>query len=202
MIDKYIKLGKLNKHSAIGDAVINIYRILLVILIAFVVLGVAAVFYNYSLDVRNVEAEILARNVINCMTSKEYFDLDGFMKQDKQILDYCGIRNTERLYASVIIVTPEYSTNPSYVPNPDYQPNKGLQLMKTFEQGDSGILWVKEVLFRAELMQSTGSSSQDVDILKKYEPGFFSEFYPVIIMYSGKKIKAEVNINVVIGNEL
>lgn len=174
---------KLGKKALVGEGILNIYRIFLVILIAFVVLGTAAIFYSYYLDVRNVEAEILSKQIIDCLNSK-IINIDSFdyAKYQYKFLDYCGIRNTERFYVSLIFSdTKEYAQG-------------NLKFIKKFEQGDSGIEWVRDIL--------KNSQGHEFDNLEKYKPGYFERDYPVNIIVSGKKINANVLVEVVIAHEL
>ena len=51
----------MNKRAAAGEAVWMIYRMIIVAVIAFIVLGLSFFAYDYYLDVRDVEAGVLTR---------------------------------------------------------------------------------------------------------------------------------------------
>lgn len=107
----------MNKHSAIGEGIINIYRILLIALIALVILGSSAVIFDYYINVRSLEAQILASQVTRCLAPNGIFDASkiekeaGEMKVDVNysLLDYCKIENKKRFYVNAYIswIVPE-----------------------------------------------------------------------------------------------
>lgn len=213
-------LSKMNKKAKISEALLNIYRMLLVLLIAFVILGVAAIFYEYYLDVRNVESEILVRDVMNCINTPD-FNLDALsVDQSFAILNYCGIRSdVNRLYVQVVIY------------------NSSGDTIKKLEQGDSGLLWVKEIIEAVPPARTTtltftpvglsaskgetkggGDSgfgfsvsggvpsvtytrSEDLTKLEKYKPGYFARDYPVTLVYNNQTIRATLYIQGVVGHE-
>jgi hypothetical protein len=146
-------------------------------LIALVVLGTAAIFYGYYLDVRNVEAEILSKQIGDCLNSR-VIDMENinYSKYQYNFLDYCGINNIDRFYVNITIIPLSSLTSA--------QP-------KTFEQGDSGIRWVKDVL-----------SSVDYENLQKYNPGYYATSFPINIISSGKKVRAYLSMEVVVAHEL
>jgi len=138
-------------RAVAGEMFLTIYRIVIVTIIAFFVLGVSAFAYDYYLDVRDIEARILAKDVVNCVAPKGVFDLEKFKGREKEILDFCGISNIERFYVSVIVLD-----------------NSGKEIGK-LEQGDSGILWIEEIY-------KQGSQVKNIE---KYNPGYYLQEYSI-----------------------
>jgi len=166
-----------NKKAATGEAILMLYRIVLISFIALVILGIAAIFYDYELDVRNIEAEILAKKVIDCLAPSGELNLDSFPEnRDDKLLDYCGIKNIERFYINVKVFSEQN------------------QILKKFEQGDSGAGWVMEILKGVP----TGSKFEN---LEKYRPGYLYSDYLLVIIESGNKIKGGIEIEVVVQHE-
>ncbi len=137
-----------------------IYRLMLISFIALVVMGAAAVFYSYYVDVRDVEARIMAVNVVNCLAPNGVFLADNLNGYGGNVLEYCKISNSGKFYINVSVSG------------------------KKYEAGDSSLLWIREMY-----KNSAGES------IKKYEPGYFSEVYPVIVDGKEDKLKIEVLVN-------
>jgi len=191
-----------NKKGATGEAILMVYRIILVSFIALIVLGTAAIFYNYEIDVRNVEARILAKKVLGCLAPLGELDLDKIDEKDsKNILDYCGIKNTGRFYVSATVYHLERR-----------------EILKKLEHGDSGIVWVKDILdesgqpiteilpvpIEVELgimqRKDLGEFNYPTDFkeLELYRPGYISGIYPLFVLDSGKKTNAKLYMEVVV----
>ncbi len=151
---------RLGKKGVMGEGILMIYRLMLISFIALVVLGVAAVFYDYYVDVRDVEARIMAVNVVNCLSPNGMFIANNFEGYENKILEYCGIYNSGRFYINVSVSG------------------------KKYKDGDSGLLWIREMY-----VNTAGES------VKKYEPGYFSEVYPVIVDGQDEKLNIEVLVN-------
>lgn len=164
--------SKINKSGAIGEGVLMIYRLVLVALIAIIILGLSAVYYDYYIDVRNVEARILTKQTVNCLAPEGVVDLGKLSGQEMKILDYCGIKNTERFYVKINI-----SEN-----------NNQIALL---QQGDSGAGWVREIFKNREMTKN----------IEKYEPGFFSWTYTINLLKDGKSIKSSMYIEVLVSHE-
>ena len=166
-----------NKGSA-GEGIMMIYRILIVSFIAFIILGVFSIFYEYHVDVKGVEAQIIARDVMDCLAPEGILDLDAYPEGNKNhLLFYCGFENfeVERFFVSVVI-------NQSYP----------LKTLDNFQQGDSGASWIKEIF---------KNNPSSVDSLKKYEPRSFREIYPVFINSSNNLVDGIIDLEVFVNNE-
>jgi len=173
---KIVKI-KSNKKGVAGEGLLTIYRLVLISLIALIILGLSAVFYDYYLDVRDVEARVLAKQIVNCLASEGILDLDGFSddKENKEnaLLDYCGIKNTKRFYVKVNVT--------------DFLGDD----IRVLEQGDSGVMWVKEIF----------EGKAKTEKIAKYEPGYFAGNYSVVIENEGAKINGEIFVEVLVSHE-
>ncbi|MEA3248568.1 MAG: hypothetical protein U9Q73_02570 [Nanoarchaeota archaeon] len=164
----------MNNRGTMGEGIMMIYSILLVSFIAFVILGISSVLYAHDIDVRDVEARILARNIMECVSPDGVLDLDVLSVEDrKNILSYCGFDSvgSERVYLELKVE------------------NSGE--VTKLSQGDSGALWVLEIFESDKLSEG----------LKKYEPGYYDWSYPVYVLDGGSKFTAEVKGQVLISNE-
>lgn len=151
-----------------------IYRLILVSFIAFVILGISSVFYSHYIDVRNVEAKVLARNVVECVSPDGVLNLDVISENDmKNILSYCGFKGvgSERVYLELQV--------------------KDSGKITKLSQGDSGMLWVLNIFKDDKISEG----------LKKYEPGYYNWSYPVYVLDGGNKFAGEVSGKVLISNE-
>ncbi|MBT3578081.1 hypothetical protein HN499_04715 [archaeon] len=171
-----------NKRAAAGETILTIYRIVLISFIALVILGLSAVFYDYYIDVRDTEAIILTEEVVNCLVPKGVGKLDLKMLEaddsfDKnRILEYCGFDKEDgigdRLYVKVIVI------------------NDAGKEIKTLQDGDSGLGWVKDLLEEGEVT--------------KYRPGSFErdDFFEVIVIdEKGNEINGKLSVEVLVDHE-
>ncbi len=129
-----------NKKAVVGETILYVYRFMLVSIIALVVLGIAAVAYDYYIDVRDVEARILERDVIGCIAGNGLLDLN--IVPEKDLLEYCGVKNNDRFYVRVQVF------------------NSSMGKLKVLEHGDSGLESVKTIF-----------EGRGTDKIAKYAPG-------------------------------
>lgn len=151
-----------------GEGVIMMYRVFLVSFIALVILGMSSVFYAHYIDVRDVEASIMARNIVNCLAETGGLDINLIKEVD--LIEYCGYGSFgELFYVSVII-----------------KDLSGGEIL-TLSSGDSGALFVQQIYSNADF------SSEDA---AKYRPGYFSGEYPILLKDGGQgEIDLEVIVN-------
>jgi hypothetical protein len=96
-------MSVINKRgAAAGEALIMIYRILLVVIVAFTIFFVISVYYNFYVDSLKSEAIVLNRKVVNCLSENGYSD-SNLSNYRYNLLDYCGIKDggVNRLYVRV-----------------------------------------------------------------------------------------------------
>lgn len=166
------------KKGTAGESIMMIYRIIIVSLIAFMVLGISSIFYEHHIDIRDVEAQIMAREIVDCLAPKGILDLDSFPAGSKNnLLFYCGFddQEVERFFVNAVI----NQSNPS----------KNLD---NFYQGDSGASWIKEIF---------KNNPSSVAKLKKYEPGIFRETFPVFLIYQNEQMEGSIYLEVFVNNE-
>jgi hypothetical protein len=153
-----------NKRGDIGEGVMMIVRIFVVALIAIVIFGIVAVFYSHDISIRDSEAAIMGKNIVDCLAPKGVFYFDSYPKDEvDSLLSYCGFDgNLDRVFARVIV-------------------SIGSSERARFYQGDSGALWI-----RALYAEGTVELADDI---KQYEPGYFKKSYPI---YPGANMEVEV----------
>jgi len=160
--------GRSRKSGAMGEGIIMIYRLLVVSFVALIILGVSSVFYGHYIDVRDVEARILARDVVDCLAPAGVLDLNKFSDEDKRaVLFYCGFGSVDRYYVGVDVVD-----------------SNGVEFAR-MSHGDSGSLWVRK-LFEGTLK---------TDRIRKYRTGYFPGEYDVDVGGDKMKMVLEVVVN-------
>ena len=166
-------MNKINKRGAMGEGIVMIYRLLLVAFIAFVIMGISSVFYAHYIDVRDAEARILARELVDCVFPEGVLDLDKISDKGN-ILFYCGFDEpeVERFYVEVDVSV------------------EGNDVAK-LSQGDSGKVWVLKIF--------EGVSKGEG--LKKYEPGYYKGDYRVYVLEDGNKVGGEAVVKVLVSDE-
>ncbi len=166
---------RFEKKGIIGEGIIMIYRLLVISFVAFVILGVSSVFYSHYIDVRNAEARILARDVVDCVSPSGFLDMSYFVEGDEnKILSYCGFDESEveRFYVEVLVSDSEKE-------------------VAKFSQGDRGALWVLQIADEKFFEGDLG----------KYKPGYFDEVYPTYILSEGEKVEGNIRVEVFVGDE-
>ena len=164
----------ISKRGAMGEGILMIYRLLVVSFVAFIILGVSSVFYAHYINVREVEAKILTREVVECISPDGLLDLDNIPEEDRQnILSYCGFgtEDVERFYVEVNVEGPPED-------------------IKLF-QGDSGAFWVLGLF--EEDSESKG--------FNKYKPGLYESEYPVAVIRDGNKSEGSLKTKVLVKDE-
>ena len=170
----------MNKRGVIGSAFMMVYRMLLLTFIAFVIFGLSAFFYEYRVDVRNLEARLINYGLADCLFSSGSLDLDRI--SNEKILDYCGYGRGElgRLYTSLEVSEVKKTGNK-------------ILSKKVFEtsQGDSGKGW-------ALVLKKLANSGE----WKRHFPGDSGKIaYPIIAKMEGRSFDASASIRVVVGDE-
>lgn len=162
----------MSKKGAIGEGVLMIYRMVLVAVIAIIIIGLSAIYYDYYINVRGVEARILTKQIVNCLAPEGIVDLAKITDESRtKILDYCKINHADRFYVRISV----------------YENNNPIVL----QQGDSGLEWVKEIYKNKESVQD----------IKKYEPESFSASYNINLAKDGKLTKSFFSVEVWVSHE-
>lgn len=164
------------KAESTGDAVFNMYRVLLVSFIALVILGVAGIVYSYNIDVRDSEAMIFARDIVNCVAPSGVLDLNVFNNYSKKdIFSVCGYGNSEkkRFFISISV----------YMSNME---------VSNLTAGDEPLAMVQKLY---------GSDSDTKDI-EEYRPGYYDKRFPANILKNGAEMYGEIKVEVVTRDEV
>lgn len=156
-----------------------IYRLLMISVIAVVVFGVSNIFYNYEIDVRDAEARILAREVVECLSGNGVLDLNNVEVGDYgRIVSYCGLSLSDRFYVGVDVID-----------------SSDKEIVKFYE-GDSGALWIRELFVFTE-----NTVIGDNPNIKKYNPGYFRSEYPVFVLKDGARQEGKIVMEVLVNRD-
>jgi len=163
------------KRGILGEGIIMMYRLALVTFIVFIVLGVSSVFYAHYIDVRDAEAVVMTRSVVDCVAPGGFVNLSLF-DEDVGILSYCGFDGleVERFYVRV-----------------DVKGEDG-DVLKSLSQGDYGSMWVKDIFENVEMI-SEG--------IEKYESGYSDRVYDVVVFSEGVESYGKVEVEVLVSYE-
>ena len=148
-----------NKRGVAGEMVMMLWRLFLIAIIAFVVLGVSSIVYSYDINVRDVEARIMARNIVNCLVEDLVLDVGDITGNEEMlysVISFCGYSgDLDRYYVRVEV---NQSDGKSFV----------------LSQGDSGAEWVRDI-------------TASVDDYELYSPGYYRSSYSVGIGKEGER---------------
>lgn len=160
------KLRK-NKKGAIGESVLMMYRIFLVLIIAFFILGVGAFTYSYYIDIRDAEAILFARDVAKCISPDGIINVNTFPADDGKFLEnYCKFKGAERFYAKVVV--------------------KSENIEKNLSEGNNNLAWTEGIYQNEELTEG----------IRKYKPGILHPInFPVIVNGKGGTMQISVIVN-------
>ena len=164
---------KINKRGALGESVTTLYRIVIIIIVSFVILGASSMVYSHHINVRDSEAMIMIREISDCVLSDAIVDLAELEGVDN-IFEYCGYdaNEVERFFISVSIFV------------------EGSEVLG-IEGGDSGSLWVKDLYDPSSGMEAIG----------RYEPGHFKMKYGVVVLDESVGKDGELIVEVVVNVE-
>ena len=163
------------KRGLIGEGIMMMYRMMVVSFVALVILGISSVFYVHYIDVRDAEAVVLTKVVVDCISPSGVLDLDGFSGDERlRVLSYCGFSDdeVERFYVGIEVFD-------------------GDEKIGGLSQGDSGAMWVKEIFDKGKVAAG----------IKKYEPGYFEWGYPVFVLSGGERVEGIVKMEVLINSD-
>ena len=163
----------MNKRGALGEGIMMMYRLALVAFIAFTVLGVSSVFYAHYIDVRDAEAVVMTRSVVDCVAPGGVVDLSAF-EEGVGVLSYCGFgsEEVERFYVGVVV-------------------DDGENVLE-LAQGDSGAMWVLDIY------ENIGKVGED---LRKYEPGYSKRDYVVLVLNGDVERAGKIEVEVLVSDE-
>lgn len=176
----------MNKLGQVGEGIVMIYRLLIVTFIAFIIFGVSSVFYDYEIDVRDVEARLLGREIFDCLAPSGVLNLDEIPKEDfGRIVSYCGFQSSDRVYVGV-----------------DVMDSSDKKIAGLYE-GDSGVLWISKIYGKAIITGKAivEGSSLNGEGVGKYNPGHIKQEYSVFVVNNKERIEGKVVMEVLVTYE-
>ena len=172
-----MKISKsVNKRGQMAEGIHMMYRLFMVTLVAFVVFGAGSFVYAYYIDVRDVEARILARETVECLAPKGILNLE---EKISDTLKDCKIADSERFYVEVNVFDED-----------------GEKVTKG-NIGDSGALWIKD-LFGKTTTVGNNLLGKHPNGLVKYDPGYYIANYSVLILEDRKKYAGRMEMEVLV----
>jgi len=158
----------ISKRGQLGSSIMTVYRVLVLIIIAFVILGASSLVYSHHINTRDSEAMILVHEISECVITDSVVDLNKLKSQDS-LFEYCGFESDEmeNFFVRVLV---EFGGSESF----------------KIEDGDSGFLFVKDIF----------NMNSDTGAIDKYEPGHFVKTYDVLVLSGGEK-SGKVSVEVV-----
>jgi hypothetical protein len=183
------------KGAGSGESILMIYRILLIIFICLIILGSSAFVFSYNVDIKNTEASILSRKIVNCF-KENAIDLDYFKNsEDKnKILNYCGIYPNERFYVELSIyekmdkimfeklISGEIKLDDLEKKSPDI-----------LKQGDSGLEWIRTI-YRQD-------RKDRVNDFEKYNVGYYFQSYNFLIKEENNLEEGVISLEIFVKND-
>jgi hypothetical protein len=168
-----------NKRASIGEWINTIYRMVIVSFLALIILGSSQIFYSYHVDVRQSEAIIMSRNIMDCMSPKGIIDLEEVKKnqEDFGLLESCISSG---------------KTQDRFFIRASFKDGSGDEIEK-LQEGDSGALWVRELFLKV-----SGDASGAV---KRQRPGYWKQTFSSTIKKDDLNIKGRVELEVLVRNE-
>jgi len=166
---------KNKRGQATDSATVTVYRVLLVSIVVLAVLGVSSVFYSYEISVRNSEALIFTRQMVDCVAPNGVLNLDTLNAGDeKGIFSFCGFdkSETKRFFLSVIV-------------------NEDGKEIDKLVGGDEGLLWVRKVY-------TSGFKTANIE---EYKPGYYGGVFPVSVLKGNIKKDGKIKVEVIVKDE-
>ena len=164
----------MNKKGQTGEAVINVYRVLLVTVITAAILVLSAVFYDYDISVRDSEALIFGRQIADCVVPNGVLNLGELGDIEEGIFSFCGFdeSESERFFLSIAV-------------------SDSAKEIGKLVDGDEGLAWVQKIY----------ASDFKTDSIEKYEPGYYNGVFSVRVLKEGAYGDAEMRMEVIVKDE-
>jgi|APSaa5957512622_1039677.scaffolds.fasta_scaffold05571_5 hypothetical protein len=166
-----------------AEGIHMMYRLFMVSVVAFVVFGAGAFVYNYHIDVRDVEARILAREMVECLAPEGVLDARGVLGDS---MEGCELVDSERMYLGIeVFDLSEKSLGKGSV-------------------GDSGALWIADMFGKAgdaTRNVALGNVAKDIDSFAQYEPGYYRVDYSVVVLTDAGRMNGKIDMEVLINYE-
>ncbi len=174
----------MNRGGMMSEGINMIYRLFMVSFVAFIIFGAGSFVYDYHIDVRDAEARILTREIVNCLVGSGVLNLDDMTDRDKEeIVSYCDISHNDRFYVKVDVF------------------DSFGERVERLEEGDSGTIWVKDLFESVGSVTGSviaGDAAESLDKIIKYNPGYFSVEYPILFLKKGKKNEGKIKLEILV----
>ena len=166
----------MGKRGQIAEGIHMMYRLFMVSVVAFIIFGAGSYVYTYHIDIRDVEARILTREVVECLVDDGVLDLRGDV--DGLIGD-CSLVDVERAYVGAEVF-------------------RDGDLVSEFSEGDSGSLWLRGLYGK---VVATGNAVAGREAIAKYEPGYYEVNYSVVVLDSDGRADGVMRLEVLVNYE-
>jgi hypothetical protein len=154
------------KRGATGEAIVTIWRVILVGIIAFFIFGISAFTYSYSIDVRDMEGAIMIKKVVNCFSQDGTLKTSSLPKNGEEFLfNKCKIKGAERFFVKIQF---NYTESGEFL---------------VLEQGEGDLEWTKKIYEDEDLTNS----------IREFRPGV-SKPLTVPLLIDGKDGKITVGV--------
>lgn len=166
---------KTKRGKATDSAIITIYRIFLVLLVAIIFSVLSSMFYSYEISVRDSEAMIFGRQMVDCIAPNGILNLDSLNVKDRgDIFSFCGFdkSETKRFFLSVAV------------------DENGKEIDKLVG-GDEGLSWVRKVY----------TSGFKTTSIEQYKPGYYRGVFSVEILKGNVEKNGKINLEVIVKDE-
>lgn len=163
----------ISKRAATGESVMTIYRVLIVTFVAFVVLGISGIIYEYKINASDTDSMLFARAIVDCVIESGILDFDSFVAEE-DLFSFCGFgnREQERFFVTVLI-------------------SEGPEKIYTKKIGNEELEWVQNIF-------SSGLASENIEA---YAPGYFEGEFNLKILKDDEVFNGKVKIEVVTKSE-
>lgn len=93
-------MKKRNKRGQVGNAIVWIYKLIMLIIVISGIVMVVFLYYSKQYDVRNLESSVLTSKVIDCFSDKGNIKTEDFTKQK---LYSCFNFNEDEIFLNVTL---------------------------------------------------------------------------------------------------
>lgn len=163
-------LGKVGAAS--DESVFMIWRILLLTFVAFIVLGISSMVYNYSINAYDTEAMLFTRTLVDCLAGDGVLNLDELGEDD--IFSFCGFNENSRERFFVIMKV-----------------ESSGDLIFSEVYGNDDLEWIDGIY-------KSGLASENIAV---YEPGYHDSEFNLRVVKDGVGLDSKLLLGVVVQNE-
>lgn len=162
----------IGKRGVMGESTITMYRVLLVTFVAFAILGISSMIYEYKINSSDTDSMLFTKAMIDCIAPKGVLNLDSLGEED--IFSFCGFgdKARERFFVSLEI-------------------NDDTEKIASFDFGNEELEWVSAIY-------SSGLASENIEV---YEPGYYNGTFSLKVLRDGEIFNGKMKVEVVTESE-